>query len=102
MSVGSARGVDRVRSISSKCTEWTGEIRELTLWAAVGKVPGDRDIQGSLQEQERFRFQGQAGKGKPQQHVSQGLAVGQPYTEAVLDFLGATRMGEIKAGVIRR
>lgn len=83
-----------------ECTAWTKEIKEL--WAAVGEAS-----RGRAQASED-RFRGTRGFGyrvrQARERLSntsiRGLLSDDRYTEAVLGFLGATRVGEVKTGVI--
>lgn len=52
------------------------------------------------QKQEGFQLAGQAGQGEAENTTIRDLLSDDLYTEAVLDFLRATRVGEFKEGAI--
>ena len=85
-----------------ECRTWKGEIREL--WSAVGKISGKRESREGMDEtfksRKGFGFHVRQARARPSNTTVRELLSNNRYTEAVLDFLGKTRVGEVKEGVI--
>ena len=87
-----------------ECATWNKEIKEL--WKEVGKISGrrkegkdDRDG-GPLKSRRGFGFCVRQARARPKNTTVKELLSNSRYAEAVLDFLGKTRVGEVREGVI--
>ena len=82
-----------------ECGAWKGEIREL--WEKAGKISGRSDGEEGtdrpFRSRKGFGFHVRQARARPS---NTRLLSNEKYTKAVLDFLGKTRVGEVKAGVI--
>ena len=83
---------------------WKKEIEEL--WKEVGKISGkrggkdnDRDV-GPFRSRRGFGFHVKQARARPSNTTVMELLSNSMYTDAVLEFLGKTRVGEVKEGVI--
>ena len=82
-----------------ECSKWGKEIREL--WDAVGKISGRRgEAEGPFKSRKGFGFRVRQARARPSNTTVRELMSDDRYTEAVLNFLGKTRVGEVKEGVI--
>ena len=83
-----------------ECTAWTMEIRES--WAAVGEASGKRtEGRGNVLKSRRgFDLQVRQARARPRNTSIRDLLLDGRYTEAVLVFLRAIPVGEVKEGVI--
>ena len=89
-----------------ECSTWKKEIAEL--WKEIGRISGkrgkvenDRD-EGPFKSRKGFGFHVRKAKARPSNTTVRELLSNSRYTDAVLDFLGKTRVGEVKEGVICR
>ena len=89
-----------------ECSMWKKEIAEL--WKEIGRISGkrgkeknDRD-EGLFKSRKGFGFQVRQARARPSNTTIRELLSNSRYTDAVLDFLGKTRVGEVKEGVICR
>ena len=87
-----------------ECKTWKKEIAEL--WKEVGRISGkrkemedDRD-EGPYKSRKGFGFHVRQARARPSNTTVRELLSNSRYTNAVLDFLGSTRVGEVKEGVI--
>ena len=75
------------------------EIREL--WTAVGRASGRGEATGDpFKSGKGFGFRVRQARARPSNTSIRDLLADERYTEAVLRFLEATNVGEVKAGVI--
>ena len=85
-----------------ECRTWEGEIREL--WSRVGRISGKREAEKGMDEpfksRKGFGFHVKQAIASPSNTTVRELLTNNRYTEAVLDFLEKTRVGEVKDGVI--
>ena len=82
-----------------ECTAWTREIREL--WAAVGEASGGRgETEGHFRSRKGKASESSKRGARPSNTSIRDLLSDHRYTDAVLAFLKASRVGEIKEGVI--
>ena len=85
-----------------ECSEWDKEIKEL--WSTVGKISGRRSSQEGVdrpfKSRKGFGFHVRQARARPSNTTVKELLSDDRYTEAVLDFLGKARVGEVKEGVI--
>ena len=82
-----------------ECRRWEKEIREL--WDTVGRTSGRRqEGNGSFKSRRGFGFHVRQARARPSNTTVRELLSSDRYTEAALDFLGKTRVGEVKEGVI--
>jgi hypothetical protein len=85
-----------------ECRHGKKEIREL--WSTVGKISGkERSKEGMdrpFKSRKGFGFHVRQARARPSNTTVRELLSNNRYTEAVLDFLGKTRVGEVKEGVI--
>ena len=85
-----------------ECKTWEREIREL--WSTVGKISGKRgskeEMDGPFKSRRGFGFHVRQARARPSNTTFKELLSNSRYTEAVLEFLGKTRVGEVKGGVI--
>lgn len=80
-----------------ECIAWRGEIREL--WKGVGLVRKKRPGAGRIGSGRKgFRYGVCQGAGPGNTNVRELL----PNERCTLEFLRATKVGEIKSGIIRR
>ena len=78
---------------------WGKEIKEL--WSKVGKISGKRkEEDGPFRSRKGFGFHVRQARARPSNTTVRELLSNSRYTEAVLDFLGKTRVWEVKEGVI--
>ena len=71
------------------------------MWSAVGKASGRRqEGDGPFRSRRGFGFHVRQARARPSNTTVRELLSNSRYTEAVLDFLGKTRVGEVKEGVI--
>ena len=69
----------------------------------VGGVSGRREGgDGPFKSRKGFGFHVRQARARPSNTTVRELLSNSRYTEAVLDFLGKTRVGEVKEGVICR
>ena len=81
------------------CRAWTNEIGEL--WTAVGKASGKREqIDEPFKSRRGFGYMVRQARARPSNTMVRDLLSDERYTEAVVRFLEATNVGEVKAGVI--
>ena len=84
-----------------ECRAWEKEIKEL--WTTVGGVSGKREGgDGPFKSRKGFGFHVRQARARPSNTTVRELLPDSRYTEAVLVFLGKTRVGEVKEGVISR
>ena len=84
-----------------ECGGWKEEIREL--WNEVGRVSGRRQEEdGPFKSRKGFGFHVRQARARPSNTTVRELLSNGRYTEAVLDFLEKTRVGEVKEGAICR
>ena len=84
-----------------ECTAWTKEIRRLG--TAVGEASKGRDVaENSFKSRKGFGFQVRQARARPRNTSERDLLSDDRYTEGVLGFIGATRVGEVKEGIIRK
>ena len=85
-----------------ECKTWKDEIREL--WETVVNISGKKNreegIDRPFKSRKGFGYHVQQARARPSNITIRGLLSDERYTEAVLRFLGSTRVGEVKAGVI--
>ena len=82
-----------------ECSSWAREIREL--WTAMGRVSGRREQKGDpLKSRKGFGYGVRQASARPSNTSVRELLSNEQYTDAVLKFLGDTRVGEVKEGVI--
>ena len=86
-----------------ECTTWKKEIAEL--WEEVGRIPGRRKDEnerdgGPYKSRKGFGFYVRQARARPSNTTVRDLLSNGRYTGAVLDFLGKTRVGEVREGVI--
>ena len=97
-------GRQRREHLFKECGTWKDEIREL--WEKVGNISGKRDrerrIDRPFKSKKGFGFHVRQARARPSNTTVRELLLNERYTEVVLDFLGKTRVGEVKAGVICR
>ena len=79
-----------------ECTAWTKEIREL--WTAVGEASGGRAHH--FKSRKGFGYRVRQARARPSNTSIRDLLSDDRFTEAVLMFLGATRVREVKEGAI--
>ena len=98
------RGRQSRDHLFKECVMWKKEIDEL--WKEVGRVSGrrgeekdDRDG-GPFRSRKGFGFHVRQARARPSNTTVRELLSNNRYTDAVLDFLGKTRVGEVKEGVI--
>ena len=79
-----------------ECTARTVGIKRL--WTAVGEAPGGRERTDELfKGRKRFGYRVRQARARPSNTSIRDLLSDDRYTEAVLDFLRDTRVGEVKA-----
>ena len=87
-----------------ECETWKDEIRKL--WRTVGDASGKRREEKGLDRPFRsrkgFGFRVRQARARPSNTTVRELLSDERYTDAVLDFLKNTRVGEVRAGVISR
>ena len=85
-----------------ECMTWKKEIAEL--WEEVGKISGKRREVGKdggpYRSRKGFGFHVRQARARPSNTTVRELLTNDRYTRAVLEFLGKTRVGEVKEGVI--
>ena len=82
-----------------ECRRWKKEIEEL--WSEVGKISGRReDGEGPFRSRRGFGFHVRQARARPSNTTVRELLSNSRYTEAALDFLGKTRVGEVREGAI--
>ena len=85
-----------------ECRAWEGEIREL--WSTVGRISGKRGLEkdrdSPLKSRRGFGFHVRQARARPSNTTVRELLSNSRYTEAVLEFLGKTRVGEVQEGAI--
>ena len=83
---------------------WKKEIAEL--WQEVGRISGKRKEgnrdEGPFKGRKGFGFHVRQARARPGNTTVRELLSDSRYTGAVLDFLGKTRVGEVKDGVLCR
>ena len=93
------RGRQSRDHLFKECRRWEKEIREL--WNAVGRASGGRQEEdGPFKSRKGFGFHVRRARARPSNTTVRELLSNDRYTEAVLDFLKKTRVGEVKEGVI--
>ena len=93
------RGRQSRDHLFKECRAWEREIREL--WTTVGGISGKReDRDGPFKSRRGFGFHVRQERARPSNTSVRELLSDSRYTEAVLVFLGKTRVGEVKEGVI--
>ena len=95
------RGRQSRNHLFKECTTWRKEIRKL--WSEVGRISGERERdsrQGTHKSRRGFGFHVRTARARPRNTTVRELLSNNRYTEAVLEFLGKTRVGEAKEGVI--
>ena len=84
-----------------ECTAWTKEIRRL--WTAVGEASGGRDeAEPGFGSSKGYGYRVRQARAKPSNTSVRDLLSDDRYTEAVLGFIGAIRVGEVKRRIICR
>ena len=93
-----------------ECSTWRQEITKL--WNEVGRISGKRGKEKEGEEGEEsgvpfksrkgFGFRVRQARARPSNTTIRELLSDDRYSEAVLDFLRETRVGEVKEGVICR
>ena len=82
-----------------ECRTWRKEIEEL--WKEVGRISGRREEgEGPFRSRKGFGFHVRQARARPSNTTVRELLSNDRYTDAVLNFLGQTRVGEVKEGVI--
>ena len=85
-----------------ECRAWERDIKEL--WSTVGKISGKRGLSEEMdrpfKSRKGFGFHVRQARARPSNTTVRELLSNSKYTEAVLEFLGKTRVGEVKDGVI--
>ena len=82
-----------------ECKMWEKEIGEL--WSTVGKISGRKGGgDGPFKSRKGFGFHVRQARARPSNTTIRELLSNSRYMEAVLEFLGKTRVGEVKEGVI--
>ena len=67
----------------------------------MGKISDKREDEGGLfKSRKGFGFHVRQARARPSNTTVRELLSDSRYTEAVLDFLGKTKVGEVKEGVI--
>ena len=96
------RGRQSRDHLFKECRTWEREIKEL--WGKVGKISGKREskeeIDRPFKSRKGFDFHVRQARASPSNTSVRELLSNNRYTEAVLEFLGKTRVGEVKDGVI--
>ena len=70
-------------------------------WEEVGRISGRRgEAEGPFKSRRGFGFHVRQARVRPSNTTVRELMSDDRYTGAVLDFLGKTRVGEVKEGVI--
>ena len=86
-----------------ECRTWKDGIREL--WETVGNISGKKNreegIDRPFKSRKGFGYHVRQSGARPSNTTIREL-LDERYREAVLKFLGSTRVGEVKAGVICR
>ena len=78
-----------------ECRRWENEIGEL--WTKVGRISGKREEgNGPFRSRKGFGFHVRQARARPSNTTVRKLLSDSRYTEAVLEFLGKTRVGEVK------
>ena len=84
-----------------ECRRWEEGVGKL--WDAVGRASGRRpEGDGPFKSRKGFGFHVRRAVARPSNTAVRELLSNDRYTEAVLDFLRGTRVGEVKEGVICR
>ena len=84
-----------------ECKRWRKEIEEL--WKEVGRISGRREEgDGPFRSRRGFGFHVRQARARPSNTTVRELLSNNRYTEAVVRFIGATRVGEVRDGVICR
>ena len=85
-----------------ECRAWEKETKEL--WRAVGEAAGKKSKQDGIdrpfKSRKGFGFHVRQARARPSNTTIRELLSNDRYTEAVLEFLGRTRVGEVREGVI--
>ena len=89
-----------------ECITWKKEIEEL--WKEVGRISGKRGENekgnemdgGPFRSRKGFGFHVRQARARPGNTTVRELLSNSRYTDAVLEFLDRTRVGEVKDGVI--
>ena len=97
------RGRQSRDHLFKECSTWKDEIREL--WNRVGGISGRRGLRDGrepFKSRKGFGFHVRQARARPSNTTVRELLSDSRYTEAVLDFLRRTRVGEVREGVICR
>ena len=98
------RGRQSREHLFKECGAWKDGVREL--WETVGNISGGRDEGGGVdrpfKSRKGFGFHVRQARAGPSNTTVREPLSNERYTDAVLSFLGKTRVGEVKAGVICR
>ena len=82
-----------------ECTAWTKEIREM--WAAVGEASREcSDVRDRFKSRKGCGLRVRQARARPSNTSIRDLLSDNRCTEAVLVFLGAKTVGEVKEGAI--
>ena len=82
-----------------ECGRWAKEIKDL--WKEVGRASGRRQERGGpFKSRKGFCFHVRMARARPSNTTVRELLSDDRYTEAVLEFLGKTKVGIVKEGVI--
>ena len=79
-----------------ECAAWTGETRKL--WTEVGKARETTD--DPFQSRKGLGYRIRQARARPSNTSIRDLLSDGRYTEAVLEFLETTKVGEVKAGIM--
>ena len=91
------RGRQRRENLFKECTAWTKEIR--VLWKAVGEASGKRDgSRDPFKSRRGIGLRVRQARARPSNTSVRDLMSDDRFMEAVLAFIGSTRVGEMKEG----
>ena len=100
MCAGGAAVGDRAGSISSKSA--VSGRRRSELWTAVGKASGREQTEEPFKSRKCFGYRVRQARARARNTSVRDLLSNDRYTEAGLNFLRGTKVGEVRAGVICR
>ena len=93
------KGKQSREHLFKECTAWTAEIRRL--WTAVGEASRGRErIDEPFKSRKGFGYRVRQARARPSNTSIRDLLSDDRYTEAVLEFLETTRVGEVRAGAL--
>ena len=91
------QGKQSREDLFKECTTWTREIREL--WATVEEASGGR-TGDQFKSRTGFGYRVRQARARPSNTPIRDLLSDDRYSDAVVAFLGATRVGEVRQGVV--